>query len=213
LWATLALHRGFFGYARQQRAGEWQQQPQRRADEVPVLVLGLGQMGSAVARRLVQQGYPVAAWRRHEAPDPAPLAGVQVHSSVAGLADALAQAQVLINLLPLTPDTRALIDARLLARLPRGAGVVNLARGAHVVDADLLAALDSGQVAQAVLDVFQTEPLPADHPYWRHPRVVVLPHAAAMTDVRSAAAVVAHNIEALAAGRPLANRVARDEGY
>ena len=213
LWATLALHRGFFVYASHQREGRWAPHAQRRADEVPVLVLGYGQMGRAVAQRLVQQGYPVAAWRRHEAPDPAPLDGVQVHSGAAGLADALPQAQVLINLLPLTPDTRALIDARLLAALPRGAGVVNLARGAHVIDADLLAALDSGQVAQAVLDVFHTEPLPADHPYWRHPRVVVLPHAAAMTDARSAAAVVARNVEALAAGRPLANLVARDAGY
>lgn len=218
LWATLALHRGFFGYARQQRAGDWRQQPQRRADEVPVLVLGLGQMGRAVARRLVQQGYPVAAWRRGagdgggeqgaEAP-----AGVTVHRGAAALAGALASAQVLINLLPLTPDTRGLIDATLLAALPRGAGVVNLARGAHLVDADLLAALASGQVGQVVLDVFAHEPLAADHPYWNHPRVVVLPHVAALTDARSASAVVARNIEALAAGLPLANLVARDAGY
>lgn len=219
LWATLALHRGFFGYARQQRAGEWLQQPQRRADEVPVLVLGLGQMGRAVARRLLQQGYPVAAWRRGAGGangaqgDDAIPAGVQVHSGPAALGAALAKAQVLINLLPLTPDTRGLIDARLLATLPRGAGVVNLARGAHLVDADLLAALASGQIGQAVLDVFAHEPLAADHPYWQHPRVVVLPHVAALTDARSASAVVARNIEALACGLPLANLVARDAGY
>lgn len=213
LWATLALQRGFFAYALHQREGRWAPHAQRRADEVPVLVLGFGQMGRSVAQRLVQQGYPVAAWRRHDAPGAAPPAGVVLHGGAAALAAALPAAQVLINLLPLTADTRGLIDGRLLAALPRGAGVVNLARGAHVVDADLLAALDSGQVGQAVLDVFHTEPLPAGHPYWRHPRVVVLPHAAAMTDARSAAAVVARNIDALAAGQPLAHRVARDAGY
>ena len=225
LWATLALHRGYFTYAAQQQVGRWQQQAQRRADEVPVLVLGLGQMGRAVAQRLVQQGYPVAAWRRGAAPADAAVAapgrepdlaahdGVVVHTGPAALAPALARAQVLVNLLPLTPDTRGLIDARLLAALPRGAGLVNLARGAHVVDADLLAALASGQVSQAVLDVFHTEPLPAGHPYWQHPRVALLPHAAALTDARSAAAVVAHNIAALISGAPLQHAVRRGAGY
>ncbi len=215
LWATLALHRGFFGYARQQQAALWRPQAQQRADEVPVLVLGHGQMGGTVARRLARQGYPVTAWRRgspaasaRSAPD-----GVRLLAGGAALADALASARIVINLLPLTPDTRGLLDARLLARLPQGAGLVNLARGAHLVDADLLAALASGQIGHAVLDVFHTEPLPADHPYWCHPRVTVLPHAAAMTDARSAAAVVAHNIEALATGAPLRDLVAREAGY
>jgi glyoxylate/hydroxypyruvate reductase A len=220
LWATLALHRGFFDYAAQQRAGRWAQQAQRRADEVPVLLLGLGQMGREVARRLSQQGYPVSAWRRGPAASSASAgmsellpAGITVHTGAAALFQALRQAQVLINLLPLTDDTRGLLDARLLAALPRGAGLVNLARGAHVVDADLLAALASGQIGQAVLDVFHTEPLPAAHAFWQHPRVVVLPHAAALTDARSAAAAVARNIEALAAGRPLAHLVLRSAGY
>lgn len=214
LWATLALQRGFFGYARQQQAGLWRQRAQHRADEWPVTVLGYGQMGRAVVHRLLQQGYPVTAWRRSaSATDEAPPAGLQLRQGAAGLNAALASAQVLINLLPLTDDTRGLLDARRLATLPRGAGLVNLARGAHVVDADLLAALASGQIGQAVLDVFHTEPLPADHPYWQHPQVALLPHAAALTDVRSAAAVVAHNIAALAAGAPLRHLVARDAGY
>jgi glyoxylate/hydroxypyruvate reductase A len=211
LWATLSLHRGFFGYARQQQAGLWQQQPQRRADEVPVLVLGLGQMGRAVAQRLLQQGYPVAAWRRGDGAE-AP-AGAQVHTGAAGLQAALAGAQVLVNLLPLTPDTRGLLNAALLARLPRGAALVNLARGAHLVDADLLAALANGQIVHAVLDVFHTEPLPAGHAFWRHPQVTLLPHVAALTDERSAAAVVAANIRALASGAPLAHLVRREAGY
>ena len=231
LWATLALHRGFFDYAAQQRGGVWQQLPQRRADEVVVLVLGFGQMGQAVAQRLVQQGYRVMAWRRGGSTPHASAeadaaaaaaaaaaaglgnAGITVASGAAALPGLLAQAQVLINLLPLTPDTRGLINAALLAALPRGAAVVNLARGAHLVDADVLATQHSGQIGHAVLDVFNTEPLPAGHPYWQHPQVSVLPHAAALTDARSAAAVVAHNIHALAAGLPLQHLVRRGVGY
>ena len=224
LWATLALHRGFFGYARQQQSRQWQRQPQRRADELPVLVLGYGQMGRAVAQRVAQQAYPVTAWRRGAAPFNALAAGpepkpgsepaaVRLLTGAAALGPALLGTQIVINLLPLTPDTRGLIDARFLAGLPRGAGLINLARGAHLVDDDLLAALDNGQIGHAVLDVFNTEPLPAAHAYWQHPRVTVLPHAAAATDARSAAAVVARNIEALAAGRPLSDLVARDAGY
>lgn len=217
LWATLALHRGFFAYGTQQRAGLWRQLGQRRADELPVLVLGFGQMGRAVARALLRQGYPVAAWRRSAAAAgtaiETALAGVTLHSGAAALAAALPRAQVLINLLPLTPDTRGLLDARLMVALPRGAGLVNLARGAHLVDADLLAALASGQVGHAVLDVFHAEPLPADHAYWGHPQVTLLPHVAALTDARSAAAAVARNIEALARGAPLEHQVERQTGY
>lgn len=220
LWATLSLHRGFFTYAQQQRVGQWQRRAQLRADEVPVLVLGHGQMGRAAAQRLAHQGYPVTAWRRGAAEDSAGAvasasasASVRLAAGPAGLAQALPGARIVINLLPLTPDTRGLIDARLLAALPHGAGLVNLARGAQVVDADLLAALDRGQIGHAVLDVFHTEPLPPAHPYWRHARVTVLPHAAAATDARSAAKVVARNIDALAAGRPLADLVARNAGY
>ena len=217
LWATLSLHRSFFSYGAQQRVGLWCQQGQRRADEVPVLVLGFGQMGRAVARALLRQGYPVAAWRRSAGPadraiDPS-LVGVTLHTGAAALTPALTTAQVLVNLLALTPDTRGLLDARLLAALPRGAGLVNLARGAHLVDADLLAALASGQVGHAVLDVFDAEPLPAGHPYWRHPQVTVLPHVAALTDARSAAAAVARNIDALARGAPLQHLVLRGRGY
>lgn len=211
LWAVLALHRGFFAYARHQAAARWQPHGQSRADECAVLVLGGGQMGGTVARRLAANGYPVSVWRRSAG---AALGdGLLAVHGEQGLHQALAGARVLVNLLPLTPDTRGLIDARLLARLPRGAGLVNLARGAHVVDDDLLAALDTGHIGHAVLDVFHTEPLPAGHAYWRHPQVTVLPHAAAQTDARTAAGIAAANIQALAEGRPLHNLVARDAGY
>ena len=214
LWALLSLHRGFFTYARQQAQGVWRQGPQTRADAWPVLVLGHGQMGRAVAGVLARQGYPVQAWRRGEGGASIPAApGVDVLTGDAALAVARARARVVINLLPLTTNTRGLIDAAWLAAMAPGAALVNLARGAHLVEADLLAALASGQIGHAVLDVFHTEPLPPGHAFWQHPQVTLLPHAAALTDAHSAAAVVAHNIEALAAGRPVLHQVARDAGY
>lgn len=209
LWAVLALQRDLFEYAAQQRERRWQQWPQRRADEFPVAVLGLGQMGRTVAQRLAANGYPVAGWAR----TPVRLDGVPTHAGEAALAGVLGAARVVINLLPLTEATRGLFDARRLAAMADGASLVNLARGAHVVDADLLAALDAGRLHRAVLDVFHTEPLPQAHPFWTHPRVTVLPHAAAQTDPRSAAAIAARNVRALRAARPLEHLVDRARGY
>ena len=200
LWAVLSLHRGFFDYAQQQRRGQWLQRPQRRADEVQVLVLGRGEMGRATASRLAEQGYRVQSWSRASSGSQ-PLAGL------------LHDAEIVVNLLPLTDATRGLLDAEFFAALPRGAALVNLARGAHVVEPDLLAALDSGALRHAVLDVFASEPLPAGHSFWQHPAVTVLPHAAAMTDERSAAAVVAANLRALRDGAPLSHLVDRNRGY
>ena len=196
LWATLSLHRGFFAYARRQQAGQWLAHAQRRADEVPVLVLGQGEMGRAAAARIAAQGYRVEGWRRGVALEPL-----------------LARSRIVVNLLPLTPETRGLLAAPFFAALPPQAGLVNLGRGAHVVDADLLAALDSGHLRHAVLDVFHTEPLPAGHAYWQHPCVTVLPHAAALTDAHSASAVAVANLRALRDGRPLAHLVDRSRGY
>ena len=197
LWAVLSLHRDFYVYARQQRQGLWLQHPQRRADELRVLVLGQGEMGRAAAGRIAPLGYRVTGWRRDGT----------------ALASLLPMADIVLNLLPLTPQTRGLLDARFLAALPRGAALVNLGRGAHVVDADLLAALDSGHLRHAVLDVFHREPLPAGHPYWTHPQVTVLPHAAAATDARSAAAVVAANLRAARDGAPIAHLDDRRRAY
>ncbi|MDP1912246.1 NAD(P)-dependent oxidoreductase [Brevundimonas sp.] len=197
LWAVLSLHRGFFAYARRQREGLWRAHAQRRADEVNVLVLGQGEMGRAAAQRVAQQGYRVQGWRRDGG----------------ALVPLLAQAEIVVNLLPLTPHTRGLLDVRFFAALPAHASVVNLARGAHVVDADLLAALDSGHLRHAVLDVFHTEPLPATHAFWQHLRVTLLPHAAALTDPRSAAAVAAANLRAARDGGALAHLVQAPRGY
>lgn len=211
LWAVTALHRGFFTYARQQQQAQWVQHPQRRADEVKVLVLGLGTMGAAVSAALAAQGYGVTAWRRHEGPPGS--SGVTVLHGAQGLQAGLEAAEVVLNLLPLTPHTRGLIDAGFLGRMKAGAALVNFGRGGHVVETDLLAALDAGSLAHAVLDVFAIEPLPTAHPFWQHPRVTVLPHVAALTDLRSAANVVASNLDRLQAGQPLLHLVDRARGY
>ena len=197
LWAVLALHRGFFAYQQRQREGVWRRHAQRRADEVPVLVLGQGEMGRAVARRLAQSGYRVSGWRRDGR----------------ALEPLLAATEIVVNLLPLTPATRGLLDSRAFAAMPARASIVNLGRGAQVVDGDLLAALDAGHLRHAVLDVFHAEPLPAGHRYWTHPQVTMLPHAAALTDPRSAAAVVAANLRAARAGAPIAHLIERPRGY
>ena len=212
LWAVLALHRGFFDYAAQQRDGVWHPLAQRRAQALSVLLLGFGQMGRAVATRLAALGYNVQAWHALPNARPAPE-GVAVHAGRDALVALLPGAQIVVNLLPMTPATRGLLNARLFASLPRGASLVNLARGAHVVEPDLLAALDSGQLQRAVLDVFAEEPLASGHAFWQHPQVTVLPHVAALTDLRSAAQVVAANLQALRDGAPLAHLVDRARGY
>ena len=199
LWAVLSLQRGFFDYAAQQRAGEWRQLALRSAGDINVVVLGLGQMGRRAAQALLQQGYRVVGWSTRDGD--------------AVLPQVLARADIVVNLLPLTPSTRGIVNANTLAQMPRGASFVNLARGAHVVEADLLEALASGHIAHAVLDVFETEPLPIGHAFWSHPNVTVLPHVAAPTDPRSAARIAAANVQALRDGRPLAHLVDRSRGY
>jgi len=209
LWAVLSLHRRFFDYAQQQRDQRWHELPQRRADEVAVVVLGLGQIGGTVARRLAANGYAVSGWSARAMQ----VDGIRCVHGERALPALLGEAEIVVNLLPLTDTTRGLFNAQTFARMRRGAGFVNLARGGHVVEADLLAALDAGQIHRAVLDVFAYEPLAPDHAFWRHPRVTVLPHVAALTDARSAASVAAQNIDALLSGRPLQHLVDRSRGY
>ncbi|MBW8777719.1 MAG: glyoxylate/hydroxypyruvate reductase A, partial [Burkholderiales bacterium] len=187
----------------------WRALPQKRADEVVVLVLGLGQMGRTTARQLAALGYRVTGWSaRAQAVD-----AVATCSGWAALPAALGAAEIVVNLLPLTDDTRGLFDRARLAQMRPGASLVNLARGAHVVEMDLLEAVNAGRIAHAVLDVFDSEPLPPTHVFWFHPRITVWPHAAAQTDLRSAVAVVAANVEAVRRGEAPAHLVDRSRGY
>ncbi len=200
---VLRLHRQDPAYLAQQHALTWRPLPQPNAAERRVGVLGLGVLGGDAALRLKVLGFDVAGWSRTERK----LAGIPSFHGADGLAALLGRSEILVCLLPLTRETEGILDARLFARLPRGAAIVNCARGGHLVEADLLAALDSGQLSAAVLDVFREEPLPQQHPFWRHPRILVTPHVAAATHPATAAAAVADNLRRLDEGRPLLNRV------
>jgi len=169
----------------------------------------LGELGQACARALAALNFPVTGWSR----TPRDVPGLRCVHGAEGLAAALAEAQILVLLLPDTPQTRNLLDAAALARLPRGAVVLNPGRGTLIDDDALLAALDTGQVGHATLDVFRSEPLPPDHPFWAHPRVTVTPHIASETRCETAAEVISENIRRGEAGAPFLHLVDRARGY
>ncbi|MGH8736623.1 MAG: 2-hydroxyacid dehydrogenase [Burkholderiales bacterium] len=206
---VLDWHRHLYRYRAQQAAGIWQALPQRLAAERTVGLLGLGELGQQVAQRLLPLDFRLCGWSRR----PKRIDGVECFAGADGLDALLTQSGALVCLLPLTPGTRGILDARTLALLPRGACVINLGRGAHLVEADLLAALEAGQLAHAYLDVFETEPLPAAHPFWSHPGVSVTPHVAALTEPRTALPVVVRNLERLERGEAPEALVDRSAGY
>jgi glyoxylate/hydroxypyruvate reductase len=206
---VLRLHRHDLDYLAQQRAGEWREHAQENAAERRVGILGFGVLGQAAGRTLAGLGFEVAGWSRSAKTVP----GFATYAGAAGLDAMLARSEILVCLLPMTPQTEGLLDATLFARLPPGAGLVNAGRGRHLVEADLLAALDCGRLSAAVLDVFRDEPLPVEHPFWRHPRIVVTPHVAAETNPPTAAPIIAAAIADFEAGRPVANLVDRQRGY
>jgi glyoxylate/hydroxypyruvate reductase A len=206
---VMRLHRQDIAYMAQQRRGEWKELFQPNAAERRVSFLGLGVLASDAARKLAALGFDVAGWSRTEKR----IAGIASFHGERGLEALLERTDILVCLLPLTPETEGILSARLFARLPRGAAVLNAGRGAHLVEEDLIPALDNGQLSAAVLDVFRTEPLPPDHPFWRHERIVVTPHVAAATNPGTAALVVADNIRRLREGRPLLNVVDRERKY
>lgn len=179
------------------------------ARERPVTMLGLGELGTACARALTALNFPVTGWSR----GPKQVAGIRCLDGEGGLEQALRGAQIVITLLPKTPETENLLDARRLSWLPRGAVILNPGRGPLIDDDALLAALNSGQVGHATLDVFRIEPLPPDHPFWTHPGVTVTPHIAADTRPLTAARVIAENIRRGEAGQPFLHLVDRVRGY
>ncbi|MBB6252444.1 2-hydroxyacid dehydrogenase [Nitrospirillum iridis] len=207
---VLRWHRDAPLFEAQQRDIVWQQLThQPLARERRVGILGLGALGSDAARALKALRFDVAGWSR----SPKDLDGITTYHGADGLAPFLARTDILVCLLPLTPDTEDILDAGLFAQLPRGAVVINAARGRHLVEQDLLAALDGGHLAGATLDVFRTEPLPRDHPFWTHPKVTVTPHVAAITQARTAVEQVVGGLKRLAAGQALVNLVDRQRGY
>ena len=209
IYEILRHHRRMDHYARAQAAGRWSPLSPPDSELTTIGVLGLGVMGMDVAAKLAGLGFRVLGWSA----SPKKIEGVRCLSGDAALPEVLAASEFLVCLLALTPATEGILSARTLAQLPKGAYVINLARGPHVVDQDLIQALDSGHIAGATLDVFRAEPLPAGHPFWTHPKVTVTPHIAADQVPRTAARRVAENIRRLLAGEPLLDPVDRDRGY
>lgn len=206
---VLRFHRQDLDYRALQAAHRWEELPAPDTASRRIGILGLGELGGAAAAALRALDFPVMGWSR----TPKRLPGVECFDGSEGFDSLLGRSDILVCLLPLTPETRGLLDRRAFGLLPRGAFLINGARGGHVVQGDLLTALESGQVQGAALDVFEPEPLPSDHPFWAHPRVVVTPHAASITIPASAAPQVADNLRRARSGQPLLNLVDFGAGY
>ena len=207
-YAVLRRYREFADYEEAQRERRWHQRARLDKSLFSVGILGIGVLGSAVAETLVSLGFPVTGWSRSRKE----IAGVRMFAR-AELDAFLATCRILVCLLPLTNETRGLLDRRVLSRLPRGAYVVNVARGALLVDADLIALIDAGHISGAMLDVFHDEPLAPAHAFWHHPRISVTPHVSALTQISASVAQVAANIRRLEAGLPVSGVVDRVHGY
>lgn len=207
--AVFYFHRHLHLHARHQAAREWHFIAPVSASARRVLVLGLGELGSTVAGTLAQQGFHVTGWSR----SPKQITGVDCRHGDASLAQALGGCDVVINLLPLTPQTVGLLNRDFFAKLRPQTCLVQVGRGGHLVEADLLAALEQYQVAGAFIDVFGVEPLPAEHPFWLHPGLRLTPHVASLGDPTQSATTVIDNIRRAMRGEPLRHAIDRSAGY
>lgn len=193
----------------QQRESRWTRPPPSQETEFPVGVMGFGSIGAPVVDVMSRLGFPVCVWTR----TPRAIERAQSFAGLESLAAFLARSRILVCALPLTAGTRGLLDAQTLGRLPRGAYLINVSRGRVLREADLVAAIDAGHIAGAALDVFETEPLPAVSPLWRHPRILCTPHVAAEPRAEVAAALFVENLRRARNGMTLLNRVDRARGY
>ena len=207
--AVIRHFREFDVYADDIRQGQWTCRPPRHRADFPVGVMGLGVLGQRVAQALTQFEFPVNGWSR----SPKVMQGVRGFNGRAQLDAFLASSRILVNLLPLTFDTQGILNRDTLSRLQPGGYLINVARGAHLVDDDLLALLDTGHLVGAMLDVFRTEPLPLEHPFWRHPKITITPHTSARTLRETSIAQIAGKMEALERGETVVGRVDVGRGY
>lgn len=208
--ATLGLHRDLVGYIAQQRSQIWQMAmiPPAAADR-NVSVLGLGELGQAALKALQPFGFRLSGWARtfHD------IEGVACYVGGSGLSSLLNKTDILINLLPLTPETEGILNADLFRQLPKGAAIVNVGRGQHLVQEDLVAALDNDHLRAAIIDVCSPEPLPKGHLLWSHEKILITPHVACVTRMRSIAPCLAANLKNFESGSPLVGEVDLTRGY
>lgn len=207
-YAVLRWYREFDAYERAQRASRWQPRPCLDKAQFGVGIAGMGVLGRSVATAMLRFGFPVTCWSRRRKE----VAGVTsfVHAELDAF---LATCRVLVCLLPLTGETRHLLDHRRLSELPRGAYIVNVARGALIVEADLVALIDGGHLAGAMLDVFHDEPLPPTQAFWHHPKITITPHISAVTRLEASVAQIATKIRRLDAGLPISGVVDLGRGF
>lgn len=209
LAAVLRVHRRFDVYASHQRVQRWQEEPCRPKAQFRIGVLGLGAIGGTVARVLAAHGYAVRGYARGRRT----IDGVACFAGPTEFETFLDGLDVLVNVLPLTPDTLGILNRASLARLAQGGHLIQVGRGAQLVEADLLALLDAGKLSGATLDVFATEPLPPDHVFWSRPEIVITPHVSAATEIEPGIAQIAAKIAALERGEPVSGLVDRTRGY
>ncbi len=209
VYHVIRFHRGMADYEQDQASQHWRPRLQTPVWDHTVGIMGIGELGGACAKALAHLGFQVSGWSRR----PRELTGIRCFHGDASLAEFLGQCEYLVCLLPLTQETRGILNRRTFDRLPRGARLINVGRGPLMVDADLLAALESGQVGAAALDVFNQEPLPSEHPFWKHPGITITPHVASITLPATSALHVIDNIRRHREGRELTHTADLARGY
>lgn len=209
LAVILAELKNFNTYKLQQVKSEWNPKDYKRIKDVKIGIVGLGELGSLTATDLVQFGFPVYGWSKSKKE----IKGVKTFSGEEELDVFLKNSEILVCLLPLTADTEGILNKELFKKLPKGAYVINVARGGHVVDQDLIDFLDNNHLSGACLDVYHQEPLPTDHPFWQHPKIFMTPHYASVSDTASVLPQIVENYDRLQQGKKLRNQVNREKGY
>ncbi len=206
---VLRHHRNLPAYLEQQRAHNWQPLPQKRPQDQRIGMMGYGTMSKPIVDVLLSLNFDVAAWAR----TPKPEAPIEVFAGPGNFDAFLARTDIMICLLPFTPETKGIINAEVIAKLPEGAAIINLGRGGHIVTADLVAALDNGHLSAATLDVTEPEPLPENSPLWDHPQLTIMPHCARRPPVSQIAPQFVENIRRFEAGKPLLQLTDKSLGY
>jgi len=209
LWGVLYFQRYFDRMIQQQKQQLWKQYRQSYSHHIQIGIMGLGHMGGYVAERFADMGYQVSGWSN----SPKEIAQVKSYVGSEQISEFLAQSQILINLLPLTEENTGILSAELFQQLPEQAALIHVGRGQHLIEQDLLNALDSGQLRGAIIDVFEQEPLAAEHPFWQHEKIVVTPHVASHAPMSVVVEQILENDRRLNLGLDLCHQVDVNKGY